>query len=321
VLPGAIYFAWRAHYFGELFPLPFLVKSDTPRILGLVVAHTFRQSTKYLLFAAALLIPTFFRGRRPFETLSLLCSLVLVPTLFYWAMRLDQNVGDRFFFYLPLAAALLLALSWPRLDRLTHHRVLGIGLAAWLLLLLGPLLREIRTFRDFQFRDQQAIARALGQLPQRGVLLTTEAGFLAYESHWIAYDAWGLNTARFARHLIQPADVAALQPDLIVVHPDLPEGPRGDARTDCSAHRQPGAAVTARAWPNMTRNLIAGANDAGGYELWLLSYGSEYYRRREHWHYADGDRECIFVRSASPLAPGIRAALAAHHAKTAADAP
>src|SRR5262249_33493800 len=40
ILPGALYFAWRWHYFGHFLPLPFLVKSDAVRWHGLLVAQT-----------------------------------------------------------------------------------------------------------------------------------------------------------------------------------------------------------------------------------------------------------------------------------------
>jgi hypothetical protein len=36
VAPGLIYFFWRWHYFGELFPLSFFVKSDTHRALAIL---------------------------------------------------------------------------------------------------------------------------------------------------------------------------------------------------------------------------------------------------------------------------------------------
>jgi hypothetical protein len=303
VLPGLAYFAWRAHYFGELFPLPFLVKSDTHRALGLVVARSFLQSTKYLLFDTVLLLPVLFRQPLTPRLRRLLVAVVLLPTLFFWAMRLDQNVGDRFFFYLPLASALVIALCWTELDTARRRMALYAGIAAWLLFLRLPFLREIRTFRDYQFQDVQAIAQDLKRLPTRGSLLTTEAGLLTYGSGWVAYDAWGLNTAKFARHPIQAEDVAALRPDLIAFHPDPDDS--------CVPRPSWPASSSTRSWKQMTHNMVRGA---AGYELWLLSYGSPFYRQRQHWGYGEGDRECFLVKSDSPLHDGIVASLAKHHA-------
>ena len=306
VLPGLIYFAWRAHYFGSILPLPFLVKSDTPRALGMFVAHSLWQSLKYLLFITALLLPVLLRKPLDPFVRTLFFGTVLVPTLFFWTMRLDQNVGDRFFFYLPLSAAMVLALSWSALPPQRRHTLLHAGLFAWLVLLLGPLLREVRSFRDYQFQDVQAISQELGQLPIRGSMITTEAGFLAYGSGWVAYDAWGLNTADFARHPIQAADVAALKPDLIVIHPNPLDS--------CVPVQSQLPASSNRTWAQVIQSLVSGAQQAGPYQLWLLSYGSPFYRQREHWGYGEGNRECFLVRENSPLAKGITSALERHHA-------
>jgi hypothetical protein len=311
VLPGLAYFVGRMVYFHALFPLPFTVKSDVHRTLGVLVPHSFRSSLKYLFFDSALLLPVLWRpvaGVRALrsDTIPLVVSLLAVPTLFYWAMRLDQNVGDRFFFYLPLAAALLLALHWSSFDDPRRRWILRIGCAAFLVFLLGPLLREFRSFRDYQFGDVQAIAADLRRLPTRGTLLTTEAGFITYGSGWVAYDAWGLNTERFARRLVQPSDVVALHPDLIVLHPE--------PQDSCLPQPDWLPAYTVRSWPNMTRNLILGANEAGDYQLWLISYGSFHYRHRKHWRYGEGDRECFLVRQSSPRFAGIVSVLREHDA-------
>jgi hypothetical protein len=304
-------------YFHAVFPLPFTVKSDVHRSLGVVVRHSFTSSLKYVFFDSVLLAPLLWRpvpglrvwiaGHAPrADTIPLVVSLLVVPTLFYWAMRLDQNVGDRFFFYLPLGAALLVALHWPALDDPGRRLMLRMGWAGFLVFLLGPLLREFRSFRDFQFRDVQAIAADLRRLPTRGTLLTTEAGFITYGSGWVAYDAWGLNTERFASQLVQPSDVVALHPDLIVLHPE--------PQDSCLPQADWLPAYRVRSWPNMTRNLILGAKDAGDYELWLISYGSFHYRDRKHWRYGEGDRECFLVRQSSPLFAGMVDVLRQHNA-------
>jgi hypothetical protein len=183
---------------------------------------------------------------------------------------------------------------------------LRTGFAAFLVFLLGPLIREFRSFLYYQFRDVQAIAADLKHLPARGALLTTEAGFITYGSGWVAYDAWGLNTQRFAHRFVQPSDVVRLHPDLIVVHPDPPES--------CLPQPDWLPAYSLRSWPGMTRNLIIGAADAGDYQLWLVSYGSSYYRLRKHWRYGEGDRECYLIRKTSPLFDGMVAVLKQHNA-------
>jgi hypothetical protein len=301
VAPGMLYFAWRWRYFGELFPLPFYVKSDAVRVMGLVVSHSVQVSVKYLLFDAALLVPCIrLRGLRPRY---LWVCLFAIPTGFYWMMRLDQNIGDRFFYYLPLAAAILLALNWSALG-ISRRTLLLIGFGAWLALIAMPFYRELRTYRDLQFTEIKSLAEDLGALRGRGTMVTTETGFLTYYSGWVSYDPWGLNTAAFARHFVQPEDVERLRADVVVEHPDMSE----------SCLKQPGwqSRYGSRTWQNMTRNLAMGAPDSE-YELWLVSYGSEFYRQRRGWGDGQGDRECWFVRRDSPLHDGIVEVLGRHH--------
>ena len=306
VAPGIAYFFWRWHYFGALLPLPFYVKADAHRVAGLFVAQTVHQSLLYLLFAAVLLF--LLRFARVAEHLWLLLPLLALPTLFFWSMRLDQNVAGRFFYYIPLAAAILLAVNWRELRG--RHDLLVLSVAgAWLVLLAMPFLREIRTFRDEQFADVKSIAEALHGLPQQGTILTSEAGFLAYFSGWTTIDAWGLNTPEFAHRFLQAGDVARLRPDLVVFHPDRTEG--------CVADASWPATYADRTWPHLTRNLALGA-DRQHYAPWVISYGSEFYRNRKHWKYGEGDRECWLVRRDAPVYSGVTGILAAHHAVPAA---
>jgi hypothetical protein len=301
-LPGVLYFVWRWWYFQELFPLPFLVKSDTHRLLGVLVPHSFSQSLKYLLFDAAILFPLRRICLRP----ALIVSLFLIPTVFYWGMRLDQNVGDRFFYYLPLAAAVTISVCWPSIQLNEKSLLVRVGVGAFLVFMLGPLKREVRSFRDFQFGTVQALAKELGQMPTRGTMLTSEAGYLAYESGWVVNDSWGLDTAQFAKRFFQPSDVSRLNPDLIALHPDIPG--------DCLRHREWPNAYAVRTWENMIRNVVMGADSAHTYDLWYLPYGSSYYQNRKHWTAGEGDQECFFVNRGSPRHGAINTLLQNHHA-------
>ncbi len=287
---GAAYFLWRAWYFGELFPLPFLVKADTHRLFHTVNTRSVRTSLSFLLFSILALLPM---GRRQIlrsSNVVLVICLVVIPTLFYWCMRLDQNVGFRFFFYLPLAAAILLALNWSAVaDR--HAVLLRVGFAAWLVLLAMPLRRELRTSLDLQSPELRAIAIELGQLPAKGIMLSTEAGILPYYSEWASIDPWGLNTAEFGHRFFQPEDVARIAPDVIHLHADQEESCLAASDMYPAMHSLEGG----RDWTGLIRNIVAGT-DPAKYDLWLTSYGSEHYRLRKQWGYGEGDRDCWFIR-------------------------
>ena len=308
LLPGLVYFFWRWHYFGELFPLPFLVKTNFHREFGILIGGSVRASLVPLLFTAIVVAPVL-RGASPAAARRnrwLLCSLLVLPTLFYWTVRLDQNVASRFFFYLPTAAALLLAGNWKDLPQ-RRLLMFNLGWLAWLLLLAAPLYRESLTFRSMQFGRARSIAEALARLPRHGTLLASEAGFVPYYSGWPAVDPWGLNTPAFAHRFFQSGDVRRIGADLIVTHPDL-----GD-------HCIPWAGFTPgwrnsypdRSWPHMTANLIQGAAESG-YLLWRTPYGSPFYQRNKHWARGEEDRECWLVRADSPLRGEIESVLAAH---------
>jgi hypothetical protein len=65
VVPGVLYFVWRWRYFGELLPLPFLVKADTHRVFGLFVPLSLHQSLSYLVFAGTLVLLVALRQNTP----------------------------------------------------------------------------------------------------------------------------------------------------------------------------------------------------------------------------------------------------------------
>ena len=46
---GVAYFCWRWHYFGLLLPLPFYVKADCPRVLGIVCVSSLEKHIASLL--------------------------------------------------------------------------------------------------------------------------------------------------------------------------------------------------------------------------------------------------------------------------------
>lgn len=307
--PGAAYFGWRAWYFGELFPLPFLVKGDAHRILHTVVGGSIRTSLVFLLFAAALIVLVWRSGanrsvsRIFIANRTLVECLLGIPTLFYWCMRLDQNVGFRFFFYIPLAAAILLAVNWEDLEK-QRWSPMRVGLIAWLLLVAMPLRREVRTFLDLQSPQLRDISLELERIPGHGTLLSSEAGIVPYYSGWRSIDPWGLNTAEFAHRFFQPEDVVRIAPSLIHLHPDLGES--------CVVQADWRTPYAERGWPHLTRNMIAGA-DPTVYYLWLTSYGSARYRLRRHWSYGEGDRDCWLVRRDAPEHDAVAGILRRHH--------
>jgi hypothetical protein len=92
-------------------------------------------------------------------------------------------------------------------------------------------------------------------------MLTTESGRLAYYSNWFVEDSWGLNTPRFAHHLIDAGAVAAGRYDLIVAHCDL------SLLSPAAEHRNDGT----RTWDHQCQE-ITGFINAAHYQVFLVPF-------------------------------------------------
>jgi hypothetical protein len=227
--------------------------------------------------------------------------LVVIPNAFYFAMRLDQDQGRRFFIYLPVALAVLIAMNW-RSVRGRRTELFRLGVGAYLLLAAPVLLGEAKGFGLSQFPTRKAVGEGLATLPH-GTMIVSEAGIVPYYSGWSAYDPWGLNTATFAKRLFQPSDVAALNPDLIMLHTDSGECPRSEYSP---------IDHTKRNWDAMTENIFAGAPPAD-YELWTMPYAAEWGRKLLHIP-PSALMECWLVKRGSPLRDGVVSVLQRHGA-------
>ncbi len=283
LLPGLAYFAWRSWYFGQLLPLPFYVKSDFERFLGVFKANTLARSLTHLATLLPLLLLLWWKARElaPRERakiLALVVGLLLVPSLFYGTVLLLQNVGLRFQYPILLAALALPLLCDPEQPapvsapdprapvprRRLHLAAAGLTLALqsreYLLAALSTALLPLE--------NVPALARDLARLPCSGSLAVTEAGRLPYYSGWACTDLWGLNTPEFARRVVTPADLERLAPDLVVLH---------SGHGTYNQLRVAGAALpeqSRRSWGNMTQNVYL-AMVRQRYELVMVPFERE----------------------------------------------
>ena len=303
VIPGSFYFAWRWHYFGAMLPLPFLVKADTERLAHVVVRSSLQEGLLLVVFTCSMVGFILDRSSKVSRATRLVVAcMLIVPTLFYFSMRLDQDVGHRFFVYLPVGLAVVMALQWREISG-QRGMILLSGAALWLVLISRMWWISVENSRAMQFDNRKGIADELSILPH-GTLVSTEAGLLPYFSAWPTYDAWGLNTPRFSKRLIQPEDVSAIRPDVMLVH-------TSDV-ADCQARSGWRVPYKDRTWGNMTRNLVAGAGDA--YDLWIAPFGSIKWRAEEGMQPWQGGQECWFVRRDSQLRSAVETILERHSA-------
>lgn len=247
LVPGALYFFWRAWYFSEWLPLPFLVKST---------ANPARFFFRPLSIAAALLVAVpaavalLAGGRRRDAILWL--GVFAAPFLFYASVRLEQNIGNRFLAPMFFGTLFLLC-------RQTTPRVACAFVVAAVLTHADITGTTMRMVAESQSERVAMLAAELQPYPGR--MLVTEAGRLAYYSRWTVDDSWGLNTPRYAHVPIAADDVARGGYDLIVAHCpfeiiDAPADP---------------APRTIRSWDNQCRAIAAGIKQPP-YRLWIVPF-------------------------------------------------
>ena len=208
IVPGLLYFASRYWYFGELLPLPFLVKSSGP-------ASFFIFHLGSLAAISVVLLPVIFTLgaliKSKEEAIRILI-LFLMPVLFYAVMRLDQNIGNRFL--APMFFAGLYIFS-----RFYGTRAIAIFVSLSAFTMLNLTVNTADSVVSSSRENIYYISKDLKEL--QGRMLITEAGRLTYYSDWFSEDSWGLNTPRFAHNLITVEDVEAGDYDLSVGHCNL----------------------------------------------------------------------------------------------------
>jgi len=216
VIAGLAYFLWRWHYFGLLLPLPFYVKSDCPRLLGVVCASSLEKHIATLTFYAPLLlyiVPGIRALEKPAQNKCYIIAIafIAVPFLFYMTMHLTQNVAFRFYFPIML--------TFPALATIVYRH--ASARRFWLLMALCTAIQlPVHINEGFDAVTPVGflgIAKALGTLPYKGKIMASEAGVLAYYSGWETFDTVGLNTPKAALGRFQPEDIGLFNPDLIVL--------------------------------------------------------------------------------------------------------
>lgn len=251
VIPGLIYFLWRAWYFSEWLPLPFLVKASGGRDLTIFWSRSLIAVGT--AFVPALLGAIFVQNRRLyFYRLTL---LFVLPCLFYSVMRLEQNIGNRLL--APMFFGSMLLLSYE--TKLIPLVGFVITSAFFAMPTITPTLNDILDSGD---ENIYYISRELSDL--NGKMLVTEAGRLAYYSNWLTHDSWGLNTPRYARNLISNSDLREGSYDLIVGHCQL----------DLLKNTVPERVYENKTWENQCKVLVSYIQSAN-YNVFLVPFLKE----------------------------------------------
>lgn len=215
LVPAALYFAWRYHYYGHLFPLPFYVKTRMEPLAGLPEVVKYLKSLALPLLGAALPGLLTKADRRVLP--AALPALGL--TVFFVIPQHQMGYECRYLY--PLTPLLLavsmaglgqtLALAAPWWERLSPLARRGATLFAVVVALVlgqqyvtGGLLQVLASKRDYSTGLGQAhvaLARYLHEFPgsaPRPLVAFNDAGAIPYYSGWRGLDLWGLNDETIA---------------------------------------------------------------------------------------------------------------------------
>ena len=251
VFPGLIYFMLRYWYFGELFPLPFLVKSSGHA--NLLIFHL--GSLKAIGVVLLPVILTVIAQLKDKKEATQFILLFLLPVIFYAAMRLEQNVGNRFL--APMFFGGLYLLSRQYEIRATIIFVLVSAFS-----MFSIAVNTANSVANSSNENIYYLAKDLKQI--HGKMLITEAGRLTYYSDWRSDDSWGLNTPKYAHRLITSEDVRQGNYDLIVAHCGLDLlDPKHDLTHDGR-----------RSWTNQCKALVS-AIKQGDFSVYLVPFLNE----------------------------------------------
>ena len=249
VAPASFYFMWRYWYFAELLPLPFVVKASPARDLLFFYKISLINSVFVVLAPILFCLIAFSQNRK--EVFEFIILLVL-PIVFYSAMSLEQNIGNRFMAPLFFAGLYLVLRKY--------------GLRALILFVSISVTLQLKTAVSTAAEVANSSRETIYYLAQDlrslyGRMLVTEAGRLTYYSNWFSEDSWGLNTARYAHRLIKQDDVKAGYYDLIVAHCDLALLSVGsDLEHD-----------ETRTWTNQCKTLVSYIKQSN-YEIFLVPF-------------------------------------------------
>ena len=200
---GIIYFIARYKYFGELFPLPFYAKNTWDFL------NNIEWGRQLLILSPCIVIFCFIKIKENINQFFFVLLLtIVIPTLYYTNQTLYQNIGQRFYFYIPIIALIIILnlnfnINETNKRKLINFLILSIGITSFLHQSLdrslGPLI--LNTKKNNFYLLTQDLKKINNEKNIK--VATTEAGLIPYISKANTIDLFGLNTKKLAK---KPAD-------------------------------------------------------------------------------------------------------------------
>ena len=223
MLFGGVYFIWRWHYFGYLFPNPFYLKGGGHIYLHSISIAVLNMRSMLLPVLPIALVELFSRHWRRVVTAAI---PVLGFTAIWVLLSNENNYGMRFqYCVVPLAL-----LSLPYCSQALQERFQKFRVPLW-----GQVLVIALTFvvardywaqltgpnRIFMGSGAYHISQDLQPFKTRGyTIAASEAGTIPYFSEWRAIDTYGLNDAEIVHnpHGLTPEYLQQNNPAIILYH-------------------------------------------------------------------------------------------------------
>ena len=222
ILLGISYFLLRALYFQELFPVSFYLK----------VSWNFLNNIEWarqilILTPSIILLGLIDLKKSINEKMIVLIISLILPTLYYTNQTLMQNIGYRFFFYIPVLFIFILYELKFSINKLFKKKIIYcLFISMMCLSVLFQAFERFALFKNNFISTQSKYAIFLNDLykinKSNDIFIgTTESGLIPYYSKAKIIDFFGLNTKMFMR---KPADGKFLQNnkfDIIIINRSL----------------------------------------------------------------------------------------------------
>jgi hypothetical protein len=264
-LPIILFWIWRNYYFGNIFPLPFYIKTNFEKWLFVfnkdAIYFQYKLFLPFGISLVFLLISNFILKPKPsFDFLSIYFSIVILPLILYSTADLEMNFALRYQ-TLPFLGFLILGLF-----SLKERRILiSLFLFAFTIPLVKLSTDQWLRAREFNWNNMYFIGQEIYKSNKgEGKLATTESGLLPWQTKMTCIDLWGLNSPNFAKKLPSEKELIAFDPDIIVIHP------RNDDIKYLEKHIND--KVEKKNWENMTIVAFHYALDTTKYSAFLVPY-------------------------------------------------
>ena len=200
ILLGLIYFYCRYLYFDLFLPLSFYIKNQWSFLNNL------EWGRQIIILSPALLILFFTDFAKIFKrSVLIILSIAIFATAYYTNQILYQNVGYRFYFYIPVF--LIFIIYEIQIDIIDSNKVAKNIIL--IISFLSIIINFSQKFSSFTFlskkEDVYVFAKELNNINKdlKLSLATTESGLVPYYSGINTTDLFGINTKELAK---KPAD-------------------------------------------------------------------------------------------------------------------